>query len=654
MEPTTELVDFLTHVSLFTQVKREYLPSIVTHLQERVLSAGELIFESGDPGDAMFIIESGSVGVFLVDTAVGLKFEVARLGRGQVFGEMAVLTQKPRVATCRALQPTRCFALNRATFFAIVERMPQVALSVAVVLAGRVDQLNRDRGRTKVNLADIRVDPEVLRMVPRRILERHRMVPVGFSEGRMTLACVDPDNLTGVDEVRRLLRGGEVHRVAIDESDFYAFFEQHKASFSHHVAVKRRASRASVAWVADELRSERVEASGDEAKMLVDRIIAEAVEVEASDIHIEPELNAVNVRYRCDGSLVDRQQAPIPRPYHRAVASRIKVLASLDISERRRPQEGRMSCRVNDRSFDLRVSTMPTYEGEKIVLRVLDNADAVQPLDRLILAEKVCRVVHQMVRQPHGAVFICGPTGSGKTTTLYSALGARRTPVTNITTVEDPVEFNLPGVTQVSVNAEVGLTYPSALRSMLRQDPDVIMVGETRDPETAQMVLEAGLTGHLVLTSLHTNDAVGAIQRLREMGIENYAIASSVVGIISQRLVRRLCPNCAKEEMPSADLVARLAEAQIVKPTFAKPIRRAVGCEACDGVGYRGRVGVYELMVADDEIRQAIIDDAGQFQLREAALKGAYVPMIRYSNYLLTSGLTTAEELLVIHAGGAA
>jgi type IV pilus assembly protein PilB len=294
---------------------------------------------------------------------------------------------------------------------------------------------------------------------------------------------------------------------------------------------------------------------------------------------------------------------------------------------------------------------MPTHDGEKIVLRVLDTASAIQPLERLILAEKVCRVVQQMVARPHGIVFVCGPTGSGKTTTLYSAVNIRRREDTNIVTVEDPVEYNLPGITQVNVNPDIGLTFASVLRGMLRQDPNVIMVGETRDSETGAIALEAGLTGHLVLTSLHTSDTIGAIQRLREMKLENYAIGAALVGVISQRLVRRLCPICAQDGEPSPHLLEQLEHIEVLARDFSGKLKKTRGCDTCAGSGYRGRVGVFEILVADDALKQGIIAGADQFKLREIASAGAFVPMHRYSNYLLTSGITTPEEILSIHAG---
>ena len=379
--------------------------------------------------------------------------------------------------------------------------------------------------------------------------------------------------------------------------------------------------------------------------------VAEGIERESSDIHFEPERDELVIRYRVSGRLVKRPGAPIPRSMLKPIVSRIKILAELDISEKRLPQDGRIGLQVGGRMLDLRVSSLPTHDGEKVVLRILDSQNALQPLERLVLAEKVCRVVNQLVSRPHGVVYVCGPTGSGKTTTLYSAVNVRRREDTNITTVEDPVEYSIPGVTQVSVKPEIGLTFASILRSILRQDPNVILVGETRDKETGKLVLEAGLTGHMVLTSLHTNDALGTIQRLREMDLENFAIAASLVGVISQRLVRRLCPACATDAPIAQAILDQLAIAEVLPRDFSGTVKRAKGCDTCGGTGYRGRVGVYEILVADDDLREGIATGKTSFELKAIAQKGAFVPMSRYSSYLLTSGITTPEEVLAIHSG---
>jgi type IV pilus assembly protein PilB len=650
-----EIAAFLGHVSLFRNVKPDYLLSIAKRVEERVFQRDQVIFDEGDDGDSLYLIKAGSVGVFLIDSKIGLRFELARLRTGQVFGEMALLTEAKRAATCKAMEPTQCILITRQTFMAIVERIPDVALAVAQVLAERVNQLNREKGAsTVVDLGALRFDPSVYQLVPTRILEAHKLIPLNIENGVLTVACVDTTDLAGIDELRRLVRNVELRTIGISEQEYKKFLEVNASKLGSATGAKKGAPRKlpQIQWISEEVKESSIDkGGGDDVKLLVDVIVAQAVDLEASDIHIETELDSVNVRYRVAGALMKRPAAPIPRAYARAMVSRVKVLADLDISERRRPQDGRIRCAVGGRPLDLRVSTMPTQDGEKIVMRLLDSANAVKPLEQLILAEKVCRVVQQMVLRPYGIVFVCGPTGSGKTTTLYSALGIRRREDTNIVTVEDPVEYGLTGITQVSVHPDIGLTFASVLRSFLRQDPNVILVGETRDRETGKIALEAGLTGHLVLTSLHTNDAIGAIQRLREMDIENYAIAAALVGIVSQRLVRRICPACAIEQQPSPHVVEQLALIEVLPRDFKGTLKRGKGCESCGGTGFRGRVGVYEILVADDELRQGIISGADHIQLRSMALKGAYVPMTRYSSYLLTNGITAPEEILGIHAG---
>lgn len=648
-----ELIRFLGSVPLFKNVRDDYKRAIAPRLEPRFFNTGEAIVTEGEVGDAMFVVRHGTVAVLLSEPMLGLELEVARLRTGEVFGEMAMITAEPRSATVRAIEPTHCLVMPRDTFLRIVEKIPEVAIAVAQVLAERVSQLNKERGTQMVDVGRLRFDPEVYKLVPSRILEQHRMIPMSIDAGVLTVACVDPRNLSGLDEIRRLVRGVDLRAVGMAEQEYRSFLDKNvKGTASTGNTVKARAVKGvQIRWTGDDDKDGPSDpAIGEKVKLLLDQIVAEGIDREASDIHFEPENEEVVIRYRISGRLAKRAGA-IPRTMLRPLISRIKVLAELDISERRLPQDGRISLDASGRKLDLRVSSLPTHDGEKIVLRILDSANALQPLERLILAEKVCRVVNQLVQRPHGVVYVCGPTGSGKTTTLYSAIGVRRREDTNITTVEDPVEYSIPGITQVNVRPEVGLTFATILRSILRQDPNVILVGETRDKETGKLVLEAGLTGHMVLTSLHTNDALGTIQRLREMELESFAIAASLVGVISQRLVRRLCPACSAEAQLSPAIQDQLARMEVIGRDFAGKVRRAVGCESCAGTGYRGRLGAFEILVADDTLRQEIARGASTIELKQIAQRGAYVPMARYSNYLLTAGLTTPEELIGIHAG---
>jgi type IV pilus assembly protein PilB len=647
-----ELVQFLGEVPLFRRVREDLRRAIVQRLEPRFFNVDEVVFREGEPGDAMYVIRQGTVSVLLSEPDVGLTFEIARLRSGQVFGEMAVIDGAARSATVKAVEPTRCLFLGRETFLRIVEKLPDVAIAIAEMLAERVRQLNDERGVARVDLNKVPFDVEIARLAPLRLVEQHKMVPIALQAGVLTVACVNPQDLAGLDELRRVIRCVDVRTLAVGEAELKGFVERHLTRRAGDATRGQRAVRApAIQWVADEGPIGPSDAQlGEKVKLLFDQIVAEAIEREASDIHVEPERDETVIRYRVAGRL-ERRASAIPKSLHRPLVSRIKILAELDISERRLPQDGRISLLAGGRAMDLRVSSLPTHDGEKLVLRILDSANAMQPIERLVLAEKVCRVVNQLVQRPHGVVYVCGPTGSGKTTTLYAALGVRRREDTNITTVEDPVEYSIPGVAQVSVKPEVGLTFASVLRSILRQDPNVILVGETRDRETGKLVLEAGLTGHMVLTSLHTNDAIGTIQRLREMELESFAIAASLVGVISQRLVRRLCPACATEGPLSPALLDQLALADVLPRDWSGAVKRPKGCEVCGGTGYRGRVGVFEILVADDALREAIARGATNLELKELAKRGAFVPMSRYSSYLLTNGVTSAEELITIHAG---
>jgi type IV pilus assembly protein PilB len=376
----------------------------------------------------------------------------------------------------------------------------------------------------------------------------------------------------------------------------------------------------------------------------VEEIIGTGLAIGASDIHVEVERRGVIVRYRVDGSLQPRSQ-PLPPELSRAIASRLKLLARLDITETRKPQDGRITVRTGQRMVDLRVSSMPAKLGEKVVMRILDAEASVSDLKRIFAVDKVRQLFSQLVFRPQGLVMVTGPTGSGKTTTLYSGLAARRKPELNVVTVEDPIEYHLDGVTQIQVAPEAGTTFATILRSLLRQDPDVIMVGETRDRETARTVAEAANTGHLVLTSAHTNGALDAVARLADLGVEPYAIASSLIGVLSQRLVRRVCADCA-EPFEYPDYVLELmVKTGAILPNEQPSLVRGRGCAACRNSGFRGRVAVCELLVISDPVRDAIGRGADLAGLRAAA-QGALVEYPRYAGILVGSGVTVPGEIL--------
>jgi type II secretory ATPase GspE/PulE/Tfp pilus assembly ATPase PilB-like protein len=384
--------------------------------------------------------------------------------------------------------------------------------------------------------------------------------------------------------------------------------------------------------------------SGPEVLKLVNQIISVGILSDASDIHVEPSREGTVVRYRVHGAL-EAKLPRIPSEAHKALISRFKVLARLDITETRKPQEGRISMEAGGRAVDLRLSLIPTKLGQKLVMRILDAGSSLVELEKLVLAEKVRQSVRQMFYAPHGVVLVTGPTGSGKTTTMYSALLERRNPEINIVTVEDPVEFHLDGLAQMEIGATPGIDFAAALHAFLRQDPDIVLVGETRDAETAKLALQAGLAGRLVFTSFHTNNCISAVVRLFEMGMEPFALANALVGVIHQRLVRRLCPHCRMPFEYYPQIIENLRAAEVIGDQVPQ-LYRGKGCERCGGTGYIGRVAALEILVATEPVRSAIAAQASPDEILAAASKGAFVPLSRYLGFLLQHGITVPGEVL--------
>jgi type IV pilus assembly protein PilB len=370
---------------------------------------------------------------------------------------------------------------------------------------------------------------------------------------------------------------------------------------------------------------------------LANSILGLAIKQGASDIHIEPMENDVTVRFRIDGVLQVVQR--LPKKVQLGLISRLKILSHLDISEKRLPQDGRISVLMEGKSIDFRVSTVPGKWGEKVVMRILDKSNTALGLDKLISHPPTLALVREMIQQPYGIIYVTGPTGSGKTTTLYSALAEINEPGVNISTAEDPIEYDLPGVTQIQTNADIGLTFAAVLRAFLRQDPDVLLIGETRDKETAHTAVEAALTGHLVFTTLHTNSAAVAFTRLTEMGIEPFLVSSSTVGVIAQRLARKLCQACREP------YVAEPATCGFFGLAAGATVYRARGCAACDGKGLKGRIGIYEVMKMSAELRQMVGRGALAEDIHAAALARGMIDLKRYAALLLTEGLTTVDEV---------
>jgi len=492
------------------------------------------------------------------------------------------------------------------------------------------------------------LDNELVSKVPINYAKRNRLLPIAGDAKSVTVAIADPSNYEAIDDlhvlfgksIQPVVAPAEVITEAINRA-----YDQASATSAEDLMIDLEEEELDL--VANELASEpRDLLEADDAApiiKLVNGLLSQAVKDRASDIHIEVFERDLVVRFRVDGMLYDVLSPP--KRFHSAISSRIKVMSGLNIAEKRLPQDGRIRVRIAGRDIDIRVSTIPTAFGERIVLRLLDRAQALVDvnLDRLGFSGDNLRKIDRLIRQSHGIILATGPTGSGKTTTLYACLSRINSPEKNIITIEDPIEYQLQGVGQMQVSPKIDLTFANGLRSILRQDPDVIMVGEIRDGETAEIAIQAALTGHLVFSTLHTNDSFGAITRLVDMEIEPFLVSSSVLAVLAQRLVRVLCPDCRQAHVPSEAELMRIG----INPARLKgPIYRPAGCRACRNTGYRGRTAVQELMVMDDDLRNLVMQKADGATLRRAcAAKG--MKLLRQDGAeRVIAGQTTIEELL--------
>jgi type IV pilus assembly protein PilB len=508
-----------------------------------------------------------------------------------------------------------------------------------------------------VNLPRITIPLELAEMLPRDLAHNYKIIPVSRLENRLYLAMADPLNVVALDDVRRITRLDVVPLIASEKAivdKLNAVDASKSGSMEDIIQDAQKKGEADgdddkvelSKEAAEEVNLDQLAASSEEAPVikLANLILVQAVKDRASDVHIEPFEKTVRLRYRVDGVLADA--TPPPKQMQMALASRFKIMSCLDIAERRLPQDGRMRIRVAGKDYDLRVSIMPTVHGEKVVLRVLDKTNLSASLDKLGLDADTFRQFKAAVDAPHGLILVTGPTGSGKTTTLYSALNELNSPAFNIVTVEDPVEFQIPGINQVPVKKEIGLTFASALRSILRQDPDIIMIGEIRDTETAEIAVEAALTGHQVLSTMHCNDAPGAIARLDDMGIAPFLISSSVILACAQRLIRRICSHCKEPINYPAKMFQDL---QLDPRTFdGVPIYRGRGCDRCKNSGYAGRLAIIEAMTISDEIRKLIISRANTREMAKTAIGQGMRTLRMVALDRVRDGVSTLEQVLLL------
>lgn len=488
---------------------------------------------------------------------------------------------------------------------------------------------------------NLKSDPptkEALKCLPMELCREFEMLPVQVRGDQLLVACSDPDHAEALDAAR-LASGLRVEPVLAHDVRLRTLIEQTFEGLGDQRSMDdlvRRALHELGQHPVGEAAEDLEELDTRPVVGLVNEIFAEAIRMRASDIHFEPRHHGVEVRYRLDGRLVPIKT--LPRALMQMMIARIKILAELDIVEYRMPQDGRISLRQDGRPVDMRVSVLPNVHGPRVVIRILDRATALKSLSELGFHPHNLDLFQRLVRKPHGMILVTGPTGSGKSTTLYAALSELKSPAINIMTAEDPVEYDIPGINQSQVNEKVGLTFAEQLRSILRQDPDVVLVGEIRDEETAEVALRASLTGHLVLTTLHTNDALSAIPRMLDMGVKPHLLSTSVIGIMAQRLVRKLCNHCKEPCTPTAE------ERTVLGDSIA-PIYRATGCAKCAQTGYRGRVAVNELLPVNGEISRLISESASTERVREAAHRIGFRPIQVDAVQRILDGETSFDEV---------
>ncbi len=509
--------------------------------------------------------------------------------------------------------------------------------------------LSAHLGIPPVNLSKMKIPEEVVVLISKQLAMFYQVVPISKVGNTLTVAMADPLNVFAIDDLR-LMTGMEIQPVISNPKDVQAKLDEiYSAKQGLETILKDTASVPSVEVARDEESDQEIDveqllqATGDTSVIqILNIILVQAITEGASDIHIEPFEKEMRVRYRVDGILHERTSPP--KAMHCAIVSRVKIISKLDIAERRRPQDGRFRIKLKGRDVDFRVSVLPTAYGEKVVLRILDKSASARKLDDLGFDEDAMAKLREAIRAPYGMILVTGPTGSGKTTTLYAALSEINEPETNIITVEDPIEYQIMGINQVQVNPEIDLTFATGLRSILRQDPNVVLVGEIRDQETADIAIKAALTGHLVFSTLHTNDAPSAITRLDDMGVEPFLISSSVIMIMAQRLVRRICEGCKKP----IEIDARTLERCQYKPIPGKPVSfcHGAGCHRCGGSGYKGRMSIIELFKMDDELRSLVVKRAPSTDIKKVAMDHGMRTMRMNALTRAAEGKTTLEEVL--------
>ncbi len=489
----------------------------------------------------------------------------------------------------------------------------------------------------KIDFNAVTVKPEVLKRISENIARNNRVVPISEENGMLLVAMADPLDLAAIDDIG-IAAGMVIKPCIATRSSIQIAIERYYGKETAEKAVEDFGRQMGLEQFADTEMELSSEVTNAPVVKLVNAIVQHAIKMKASDIHIEPLEDIFRIRFRIDGELQDIMNSP--KKAHQAIVTRIKIIGSMDIAEKRLPQEGRVEMTIDGKDVDLRLSILPTVYGEKVVIRILGRSDLMLSREELGFSPENEVQFDRILKSPNGIILVTGPTGSGKTTTLYAVLKELNKISKNIITVEDPVEYKLRGISQVQVNIKAGLTFSGGLRSILRQDPDIIMIGEIRDVETAQIAVRAAITGHLVLSTIHTNDSASTISRLIDMGIEPYLVSSSVVGIMSQRLVRKICSRCKTSYKPE------IPELSMLKMRESQPLYKGTGCSACNNTGYSGRTAIHEVMPIGRDMRELIDRKANIDQIRHLAAKSGTISLRESCTKLVLNGVTTTEELM--------
>ena len=677
-----KLVTVLERVPFLRSCTSEDLSALAQSTEHRRHDVGTSLVEAGRPVPFVGVLLQGKASMVVVDAAQGTQQQIERLRPGDIFGDTAFILGTATPVAIIAETEGQTLAIEAKAFEKVFVKTPDLILALAHRAATRFVRVSMlgtrqaeamplspaptpKTGKEKavrdedaivwVDPASYELGPEIIGTVPIELIRKHRLLPLQIKGRTLVVGMVNPTSVEARQELQRVLHSSDPEIVAISADDFSQAYVSLKLGIDEARGKSKEGARSGQLVFATDVEKKTEKSQvviGSEVIALFDRILLEGIERGASDVHIEPDANGVTVRYRVQGALYTRKEFISPG-FAPAILTRIKVLAELDITDRRLPQDGRILVRLGNQELNLRVSTMVVARGEKAVIRIIDSADAQRSLRQIFSNPALEKTARSALAQPHGAIVVAGPTGSGKSSTLYGMLNERRMARkdTNIVTVEDPVEYLLQGVSQVPINPRVGFGFSAALRGLMRQDPDVIMIGELRDQDTTSMMIEAALTGHLVLTSIHGNTAPAVIKRLEHLGAEPVLLSQAVSLIVVQRLARKLCASCAVDAEVSPTLLENLVARKVVAGGAAVKLPRPVGCKACEGTGFAGRVAVQEVLAFDDAVRGALADGATPAVVMERAREsGSFTSFAESAAYLMARRILSPTDALLVVA----